>query len=282
MAVQKVLLLHGLLESKGINAVVHELFKSFPPGYPETYAAFDCRQIIISMAYVFRAMGYKVVYSGWQEDEEWIRASGVMFDHIVISDHTRLKDYSIFGGKSILNNKEKLYYISLQGMRTIRENIGDDAIVFKLRSDVTVDHREIDLNMSRLLAGAGDILIEYCDVNNMYSTPDFMLAGEVKVLEAIYDKLYQDSVNNTCVHVSSHVDHTFAYLTLQEAGLIRYIIAMTRGVHDSVVWRGMPRYLSQILPGFDEGKAFDSLFQINSALKVAQLAATIPPELRGL
>lgn len=280
MAVERVLLMHGPVQSRGINAVVHqEFYIEQQRGDP--YHLFPSQQNIISMAYVFRKLGFKIAYSGWEEDAEWLNANRDLFDYLVISNQHVLNTESTFFGQTIANNKEKLYYVAMKGLQLIRQHLGDDAIVFRTRADVTVHQGHAVLNLARIARHSNDILIEYMRVDNMYSSPDFMSMGEVAVLQEVYESLYRHSAAGTSYHVSSHVDHTFTYLSLKEEGRIGRIMTMSRELFESVVWRGQPRYFQHIDATYASTFSFDSELAINPALKVADLVARISPEVSG-
>ncbi|RZT05400.1 hypothetical protein SAMN05216319_5308 [Duganella sp. CF402] len=273
MAAEKVLLMQGPTQ--------------FPsrPLYPEMFYPpneYDARYCITQMARVYRALGYKIVYSGWLEDEEWLNANRELFDYLVVSDQHQLNTESSYFGNTIGNNKDKLYYAALQGLRLIRAELGDHALVFRVRADVTLNQRLIDAHLTRIAPGSGDLMIEYCNVTNMMSTPDFLLLGESGVMATLYEGMFQRSVSGAAYHVSSHIDHMLSYLLLQQQGLVGQIVCMSRQLYDTLLWRGVPRYFHQdIDPGFLDKLAFDTAVVIPAGLRVEDLIARIPPEATG-
>lgn len=273
MATEKVLLLHGPTQLP------------FRPPYPGLLfypnVPYDSRPGIILMVTVFRAIGFKIAFSGWEEDGEWLRENAELFDFVVVSDQHTLNTESNYRGKVIGNNKEKLYYAALAGIRAVREGLGDDAVVYRLRADVTVHQAHIARHLAQVRRGSGDIMIEYCDVNKIHSTPDFMLLGEVAVLDAIYTGLYERSRAGTAYHVSSHVDHTMTFLSLQEQGVVGRIISMRKEVHDSVIWRGIPRYFEEVDPSLQASRSFGTEMALSGGLTVAGLLAQIDPGVSG-
>lgn len=273
MAIEKVLLMHG------------PTLMPFRPPYPELWSypnvAYDSRTGITLMARAFRALGFKIAFSGWEEDGDWLRENAALFDFVAISDQHRLHTQSNFYGSPIANNKEKLYYAVLAGVRAIRAGLGDDAVVYRVRSDATVHQGHIALHVSQIRRHSGDIMIEYCDAKNMFSTPDFMLLGEVAVLDAIYTALYDNSRAGTSYHVSSHIDHTLTYLALKEAGVVGRIICMNKDVYNSVVWRGLPRHFEEIDPNLSATRGFGIEILPGGGLTVEQLGAQIAPGASG-
>lgn len=276
----KVLLLHGPTQSTGIVSVLEQDYKQ-RTGEVGPYAPYDGRANILAMALVYRACGYQVAFAGWHEDADWVEANRAAFDCSITCDQHQLNTDSTFFGQRIANNKEKLYYISLRGLQLVRQHYGGDAQVFKLRCDVVVDQRAATANLERLRHHPSDIAIEYIRTDNMFSAPDFMVMGRAGVQERIFEHLYRNSAAGTSFHVSSHVDHTFTFLTLQEQGHIDQIRSMTRAVFDSVVWRGIPRYLQTVDPNYARFFSFDSAMQIAPGIKVAQLVALISPDVSG-
>lgn len=273
MGIEKVLLMHG------------PTLLPFRPPYPDQLfypnVAYDSRPGIMLMARVFRAIGFKVAFSGWEEDADWLNENEELFDYLVISAQHHLHVESTWFDNIIPNNKEKLYYATLQGLRAIRAGLGDDAVVYRVRADVTVHQGQIALHMAQIRRRSGDIMIEYWDAGKIYSTPDFMLMGEVAVLDAIYTGLYERSRAGTAHHVSSHIDHTLSYLALQEAGVVGRIICMNKDVFNSVVWRGLPRHFMEINPALTENYAFNCEMRIGSGVTVEQLIAQIDPGASG-
>jgi hypothetical protein len=269
MATEKVLLMHGPTQLP------------YRPPYPEQlfypYVAHDCRPGITLMARAYRALGFKIAYSGWEEDAEWLRENAGLFDFVAVSDQHRLRTESTFFGEVIANNKEKLYYSVLAGVRAIRAGLGDDAVVFRVRSDVMVHQRHVAAHMALLQRHSGDVMVEYCSVENMYSTPDFMLLAEVGVMDLIYTELYERSRAGTSYHISSHVDHTLTYLALKERGVLGNIICMHRVVHDSVIWRGLPRHFEETDPALQAKRGFGMVLSMGDGATLAQVLAVISP-----
>ena len=273
MAIEKVLLLHGPTQLPFRPPYPSELF------YPNV--PYDSRPGIVLMARVYRAIGFKIAFSGWEEDSEWLRENAELFDFVAVSDQHTLNTESNYYGKVIGNNKEKLYYAALAGIRAVRAALGDDAIVFRLRADVTVHQAHVAMQVAQVQRGSGDIMIEYMDVQKIHSTPDFMLLGEVAVLDAIYTSLYERSRAGDAYHVSSHVDHTMTFLALQEQGVVGRIISMRKEVHDSVVWRGIPRHFQEFDPSLHATRSFGTELALSGGLTVAQLLDQIDPGVSG-
>ena len=71
MNITKILLLHGPILSNGINFLSSEMHKS-PDERKNIRANFDSSENIRLLSILYRFYGFKVIYSGWQEDEEWL------------------------------------------------------------------------------------------------------------------------------------------------------------------------------------------------------------------
>lgn len=271
-APQRVLLLHGPLLLSGINPVTQSLYQD-GEARERARSVFNSDQTILALATAYRARGFKIAYSGWSEDAEWLQANRSAFDYLVVSEQSQLRGHSDFLGVRIVNNKEKLYFSALRGMRLVREHAGGEALVFRLRSDVSVDPGCAIADLERVRPGSGILLVEYLNTNRTFWMPDFMLMGRADALLAIYEHLYRLSAADQCYHVSSHVDHCMTYLHLIEEGGLREIQCMSRATFDSVVWRGVPRYLEASFLDNAQGLFFNGGVQIERAVALAQLRA---------
>jgi len=282
MSVEKVILLHGPVDSPGTSPIAQNLYFSDREMRAEKNwnHMFVCDENIRALSYVFRQYGFKIAYSGWNEDRAWLEEHRDLFDYLVISDQSTLRAYSTYKGEMIGNRKEKLYFSCLQGLKTIRDELGDDALVFRLRSDIAVDPRAVIDDMVRLLNRPGLLIGEYFDTRRPFSAPDFMLLGHANTLTAIYDHLYTISAADKSYHLSSHVDHTFTYLQLMKNGTVSSIELMKKRVFDSVVWRGIPRYLSYVFPNYSEELYFGGGMVMDKDADIdAMLALLEPPEM---
>lgn len=275
-----VLVLHGPVQSRGINPVSQRLYPD-PESRERSRTVFDSGPTIVAVATAFRAAGCKIIYSGWEDDAEWLNANAALFDHLVLSDQNTLRTETVRDGHVMVNNKEKLYYGSLRGLELARAAYGDHAIVFRLRSDMAVDYRAALRDMARIQPGSRALLIEFLDVKKTMFSPDFMLMGEARTLHAVYERLYTLSRDDYSYHVSSHIDHMFAYLFLRREGVISEIFCMSRALFDTQVWRGVPRYLEHCFPGFTESFFFDGMVAVPPEMDLDALLADIPPMLAG-
>jgi hypothetical protein len=70
-------------------------------------------------------------------------------------------------------------------------------------------------------------------------------------------------------------------MRLQELGVISDLICMERALFDSVVWRGVPRYMESVFHEHAEDMFFGGRVERNPAVSVADIVARIPPELSG-
>lgn len=249
------LLMHGPLVSKGSNFVAQR-FQSSSGELLKYNPEFHCGQNIVSMARAFKRNGFGVAYSGWVEDEEWLLLHEDEFDCLTISEQSNLKDYSFFGDIRVQNNKEKIYLSCERGLSDIRSKFGDDLVVIRQRSDISYNPIFL-LNESKKVREKS-IHIEYIDMNSKLSVPDFMSMGKVDILHSIYKMLLMNSLNGNSFHPSSHVDHCMCYISLMNQGAIDNVLCMDKSIYDSMIWRGVPKYLeSMLFPNFDSSFAFD-------------------------
>ena len=277
---EKVLLLHGPVKASGINPITQNIARD---SHSRTLISepFDAGSTIHALSYVFKVQGWKIMYSGWEEDGPWLRSKSDYFDHVVISDQTVLPSETVFRGVPIQNNKEKLYSGVMRGAQAARDVFGEDALVFRLRSDVSVHYAYAMVEMLRLEKNPNCVMIEYMDMTKPFSMPDFMNAASAKILAAVYQHLFERSRAGNPYHISSHVEHSLAYMYLQEQGVIADMLCMGRQLYDTVVWRGIPRYLENVFEGFAKDLYFGGKVDRNPDVKVADLVALMRHEDKG-
>ena len=266
---ERILLLQGPLNKIGCDPVTSH----FPiDEVMRCYTVFNADPNTRALALAFRARGFKVVYSGWIEDAEWLQVNASLFDATVVSDPSKLNAQSMFRGQMIANNKEKLYFGVLRGLETAHATYGSDAIVFRLRSDVAVDPVLALAEFERVTPQSGILLIEYLKTALLFNVPDFMQIAEMDTLLTIYRHLYTRSASGNSYHISSHVDHCLTYLRMVELGIIKEIHCMGRSMYDGVAWRGIPRYLEAATsPGHDDGLFFGGKVEMPAGLTVDKL-----------
>jgi hypothetical protein len=170
----------------------------------------------------------------------------------------------------------------MRGAQGAAEKFGEDALVFRLRSDVCVHYAYAMLEMLRLERNPNAVMIEYMDMSKPFSMPDFMNMGSARILTAVYKHLFERSRAGTPYHVSSHVEHSMAYMQLQEDGVISDMLCMGRQLYDSVVWRGVPRYLENVFEGFAQNLYFSGKVDRNPEVRVADLVALMRNEEKGV
>lgn len=276
MSYQKVLLLQGPLDSNGVDPVVQFLDLADRP-----QILYNCENNIKYMSMAFRSKGFKVCYSGWSEDREWLEANRQLFDYLVISDQSRLRTNSIRNGVYLNNNKEKMYFAAQEGLLAIAQDCGEDALVFRIRSDVSINQELIILEAGKIQKGSKIILVEYLFADKILTLPDFMLMAEISVMRRIYSDLYNRSVTNTSYHLSSHVDHGIEYVKLKQIGVISQIVCMSKACYDSTVWRGTPRYFEYIFPKVHNNHFFDGMMNVPENFDIEAVIANIPKAVAG-
>lgn len=258
----KVLLLHGPISSVGINLVSQNLVPG-PGESRQTFSqAFDCRANIIALSMAFRRLGYKVGYSGWNEDREWLEANSQLFDCMAISDQTNLKSEDMVGATVLQNNKDKLFFSVAEGLSEVERHFGCDALVMRLRSDSTVNPRLVEDEMVLAQARPGGMRIEYLDGGNLLWVPDFMMIARVGIMHAMYQEMFQRSVNHKGYHVSSHIDISLTLIGMLQSGRLTAVECMSRALFDSLIWRGIPRYVEQVLYPLNKPFAFSCTLNV--------------------
>lgn len=276
----KVLLLQGPIESHGINFLSSMLHAS-PEERKRASVAFDAAENIRCLSHVFRSRGYKVVYSGWSDDAAWIHQHSNLFDAYCINDQKTLPDSVEFQGRLIQNNKEKLYFSLAQGLREIENTLGKDCIVVRLRSDVAVDVNEIDKMVLTCASYPRSILVEYANPDNVLFVPDFITIADLGTHLRLYQNLSRVCREKGGYHISSHIDHGIEFLRMLEQGVLSQVVCMPRALHDTMVWRGLPKYYAYASGDPSEKLLFDCLIQYPSGMKSEEVMKSIHPELAG-
>lgn len=281
MSVQKVILLHGPINSVGINPVTQYIYQD-PFTRVQVGEAFSCTQNIIALSLSFRALGFKVCYSGWSDDAEWLEKNRGLFDYLVVSDQTNLKSKSVRGEFVFPNNKEKLYYSVYQGLCEIEKNFSDEeVVVFRLRSDISVNPRLAEPEVTKVIHNSKIVVIECLYESAMLTFPDFMMVADLHVMKEIYESMYRRSASGNAYHLSSHIDHSLTCIEMQQKGLVQVIQCMGKDIYDSVVWRGVPRYFEYMFEEFSKHPMFDCVLNVPSNFNISQVVAAIPETLSG-
>jgi hypothetical protein len=253
---QKILILHGPLESYGINPAI-SLFTPDWREHDKYRKTFHCGQNILAMAVAFKKFGYKIIYSGWQDDEVWLTQNKDFFDGICLSDQENKSQEINFYGQKVINNKLKLYWLSLKGLELAQKQFPDSSFVFKLRSDVAINPSILNQDIVKIANLDQTILIESADRGNVAYVPDFMMGGTIINLVNIFKHLVEVNVENRPYHISSHVEHAIAVLKFKEMGLYSRICCLSQSLYESVVWRGVPRYLEYAVNSIPNHLLFD-------------------------
>jgi hypothetical protein len=276
----KILLLQGPVVSNGINFVTSHLYRT-PEQRKPVWACFNAEENIRMLSHVFRARGYKVLYSAWREDEAWITQNADLFDGYAVSDQTSFREDSRFMGRVIQNNKEKLYFGCLAGLLRASELFGQDCWVLRMRSDIAVDPVLMDQEILKLEGNPRSVIIEYADPRNPYFVPDFLMLSAWTSQYQLYAHLTDICARGISYHISSHIDHGAGFLKLLEDGAVVVIACMRAQVHMTMVWRGIPRYYLLALQDYREEYVFDCVLQYPAGVKLTDLVRMIPQELSG-
>jgi hypothetical protein len=274
----KVLLLQGPLDSKGINFLTPELCGN---SGDHVFAQFDTRENIRALSYIFRNHGYRIVYSGWEEDRLWLSENSQLFDAVCVNNQDNIPNTCEFFGKNIQNNKEKLYFSIYQGLLEIQRKISENCLVLRLRSDVAVDIRQLEKFTPALLLYQDSIIIEYAKTDNTYFVPDFLTVASLDTHLRLYKNLIEICKRQGGYHISSHIDHGLEFLNMQLRGELSEVICMGSEVHNSIVWRGIPRYYANLKIDTSNVLLFDCLIKYPNGANIDSVIKSIHPELLG-
>jgi hypothetical protein len=280
MKMNKVLILHGPIISSGINFLSAQIFRT-PQERKSVRAEFNSAENTRSLAKLFRMYGYKIIYSGWNEDEEWIRANSNLFDAFCISNQSLFPDETLFQSRPIQNNKQKLFFGCLAGVKLVQEKFGSECVVVRMRSDICVDVKAIDQEVIKANGNPKSILIEYANPSNTYFVPDFLFISTLPVQLKIYQHLVDINARDESYHISSHIDLGATFLMFLEQKELDSIILMHKRIYESMVWRGIPRYFELAYKKSEELLFFDCFLIYPKDFSLQDLIKAIPPELSG-
>lgn len=278
MSFSKVLLLHGPLNSVGINLVSQHV-ETTAAGRRDFWFPYLCQPNIMVLSQVFRALGYHVVYSGWEDDRAWLEENRHLFDSLILSDQSNLKSEDRLGATVYPNNKDKLFFSVAQGLGEVRRLFGDDAIVLRLRSDCAIKAELVEQEIAKSEQAPQAMLVEFLNTENILMVPDFMMISRAGLMHAMYSEMFDRSISGNAYHISSHIDISLTLLGMIQQGRMSRIQTMSRALFDSLVWRGLPRYLEETLfpntvQAFDCGMAVPPNFDLQAEIaKFAHIVA---------
>ena len=277
---KKILLLQGPLKSSGINFLTSELYRT-PQEREKVRAVFDSCENIRALSYIFRSNGFKVVYSGWAEDEIWLNENSSLFDALRINSQNKLSSTVEFMGEQIQNNKEKLYFSIFQGLLEVENLVKNDCAVLRMRSDIAVDVKFIEKCLFHIVNYPNSIMIEYANPSNCYFVPDFLTVASLSTHKKLYSNLLQACSEFGGYHISSHIDHGIEFLGMKARGELSEVICMEREIYDSLVWRGLPRYYVPEQLNIGNSLLFNCLINYPSSDTVSSVVDGMHPELKG-
>jgi hypothetical protein len=276
----KVLLLQGPIESVGINFFSERIYRT-PEERKLVWAKYDCGENVRALSHVFRSFGYKIVYSAWSEDSDWIIKNANLFDAVCVNSQAEIASTVEFMGRPIQNNKEKLYRSIYAGLIEIQKQFGADCAIVRMRSDIAVDIREIEKAVEISEQFQSSFLVEYADQTNIFYVPDFITVGSLALTMSLYRNLISLCDRNESYHISSHIDHGIELFNLQEKGILKHLICMHKEVHDSMVWRGIPRFYGQAYTQSTVDLLFNCSVKYPSTHSVESIKAHMNPMLSG-
>jgi hypothetical protein len=249
-ATNKVLLLQGPLKSSG-----RDYFTSFAMyrrlmTEQEALVDYDATANILRLAYFFRQLGYRIVYTGWEADREALQAIAGQFDLLQLIEPVSVRDPSSFA--LIKNNRVLMYQAIDSGATAARQAWGDDALCLRLRSDLWLQPFLVDRYV-RLLAAdenAGALLVSHINRADLRSMPDFIFGARAAVLSGLFSALYQRALAGQS-H-SSHVHFDIMSELVQQKPAISSVLTCRREVLESFVWRGCPflPFLGEMDPSY--------------------------------
>lgn len=277
----KILLLHGPVLSNGINFLSAEICRT-PAERKKVRVDFDARENIRLLCILFKKYGYIVIYSGWSEDEDWLKSNSYLFDSYCISSQNLLKSESNFLGSNIQNNKEKFIAGCLAGINHATKLYGTDSIVVRMRSDIAVDILKINEEIIKIINLPKSIVIEYVDPSNIFFVPDFIFISHIKIQLLIYEHLNEMyKQKGFAYHLSHHIDLGATLLKFKNEKKLDELICMNQIIHESMVWRGVPRFYQRSYLSKKENYYFNCVVNYPNNFTLEDLIEQIPNELSG-
>ena len=281
MNINNILLLHGPILSNGINFLSSEIHKS-PDERKNIRANFDSSENIRMLSILYKAYGFKVVYSGWQEDEEWLKANAYLFDGYCVNNQNIYKSESDFLGRKIQNNKEKFIASCLSGINHSLNLFGSNSIVVRMRSDIAVDIKKVNEEILKIMHLKKAFLMEYANPANIFFVPDFIFISYIELQYQVYKHLSDMyKLNGSAYHLSHHIDLGATFLKLKNENKLEHLICMNQSIHDNMVWRGIPRYYQKAFIVNPENYYFECIVDYPINFSINDLEKSIPPELTG-
>jgi hypothetical protein len=281
MKFNKILLLHGPILSNGINFLTADIYRT-PQERKNVRVDYDAKENIRSLSILFKKYGFIIVYSGWEEDEAWLKSNESIFDGYCISSQNSFKNESDFLGEKIQNNKEKFIAGCLSGINHSINLFGLNNIVVRMRSDIAVDVRIINEEILKIVNLPKSFLIEYADPKNIFFVPDFIFISYIDMQLQVYQHLYEMyKLNSNAYHLSHHIDLGATFLKLKNEKNLEQLICMSQSLHESMIWRGIPRYYQKSYISNLESYYFNCLVNYPMNFTIEDLIRKIPPELSG-
>lgn len=237
----KILLLHGALDSTGLNFFTKTQHET-PEETGTAPAKYDCRENVRVLSRLFSAIGFKIIYSGWEDDTVWLNTNSELFDAIHVGTISELGNSQEPQDRLHPTDNERRYFSIYAGCLAAKQISSLDSTVVCLRSDVFLDHRSIDRNLTILNQVPNAFLIEYADLNKTYFVPEFVTAGSLGCHIELYDSLLNTCRESGRSGSPSDTDHGTHLSRLIDQGTISHVVCMDESIHRMMVWRGIPRY----------------------------------------
>lgn len=253
ISMNKVLLMQGPLVSTGRDyftqfALIRQLLSE-----AESLIPFDATPNIRRSAHFFRQLGYKIIYTGWSDDQVALEKLSGCFDVLQILDRNEPPEGTPLNARFTLIRDSRLpmYQAIAAGAHAAVENFGPNCACLRLRSDLWINPLLITpyVNLLARTDRAGTLLTTYLMRNDhRRSLPDFVLGGLAERLGGLFSRLHDRTVEQRSHHANIHVEMMIELMAANSG--FESIVTSNQAVLESLVWRGCPN-LVRLIEAFD-------------------------------
>jgi hypothetical protein len=237
-APQKVLLLQGPLCSSGRDYFTSYAMYKGLMSEAQALVPYDASHNLQRLAFFFRRLGYRIVYTGWQADADALQALAGCLDALQLLAPRDVQDPSSF--QLIRNNRALMYQAIAGGAALAAERWGEDALCLRMRSDLWLNPLLMERALALLNTPADQhaLLVSHVNKADLRSMPDFIFGARASVLDSLFGGL-RDRAHAGTSH-SSHVHFDIMTELLQRKAQFPALLTGPRALLESFVWRGCP------------------------------------------
>jgi len=223
----------------------------------ECATTYNAESNISELARVYKYLGARVIYSGWSSEYTKSLADNKNIDFYLLNKDELAKSQgyehpALASRKLFINNKQKSYFSTLQGLIKARQEWGGDLTILKVRSDIFFD---VSLMHKLCMLGSRKqfFVVESVPFNGGVpqwgGLGDFFCCSKIDLQVDIFEDLYNRSLSNESYNESPHADYSGAVLSQVALKKISSVITADYDLLDGLIWRGIPRSIERIVKG---------------------------------